>query len=108
GFSNFRRQNPVTITVTNSRVIFWVHGKKYSLNVPDSRIQFTSDVSTATTPLVNNVWETKVPLSFRDDVFMGGLSYKVPVNLPGNIRNITWTADVSIDQPGFSINWRWG
>jgi hypothetical protein len=108
GYSNLRRQNPVTITVTNSRITFWVHGKKYSLNVPDSRIQFTGAVSTATTSFINNVWETKVPLSFKDDVFMGGLSYKVPVNLPGNIRNITWTADVSVDQPGFSIKWRWG
>jgi hypothetical protein len=108
GTSNFRRQDPVTITVTNSRIIFWVHGKKYSLNVPDSRIQFTSSVSTATTSFINNAWETKVPLAFGDDVFMGGLSYKVPVNLPGNMRNIMWTADVSIDQPGFSMKWRWG
>ena len=108
GTSNFRRKDPVTITVTNSRIIFWVHGKKYSLNVPDSRIQFTSSVSTATTSFINNAWETKVPLAFGDDVFMGGLSYKVPVNLPGNMRNIMWTADVSIDQPGFSMKWRWG
>ncbi len=108
GHSNLGRQNPVTINVTNSRIMFWVHGKKYTLNVPDSRIQFTSSVSSATTSFVNNVWETKVPLSFRDEVFMGGLSYKVPANFPGNIRNVMWTADVSIDQPGSSIKWRWG
>ena len=108
GYSNFRRQDPVTILVTNSRITFWTHGKKYTLNVPDSRIQITSAVSTATTTFVNNIWETKVPFSFKDDVFMGGLSYKVPANLPGNIRNVVWTADVSIDQPGFSIKWSWG
>ena len=108
GYSNFRRQNPVTIHVTNSRIIFWAQGKKYTLPVPDSRIQFTNDVSIATTTFVNNVWETKVPLWFKDNVFMGGLSYKVPTNLPGNIRNIVWIADVSIDQPGFSMKWAWG
>ena len=76
--------------------------------MPDSRIQFTNDVTMATTSFVNNVWETKVPLWYKDEVFMGGLSYKVPVNLPGNIRNIVWSADVSIDKPGFSVKWRWG
>ena len=39
---------------------------------------------------------------------MGGLSYKVPVTLPGNIKNIQWTADVSIDKPGVSLKWAWG
>jgi hypothetical protein len=39
---------------------------------------------------------------------MGGLSYRVPVDLPGKIRDIKWTADVSIDKPGVSVSWKWG
>jgi len=108
GNSNAKKQEPVTILVTNSVITFWENGTKYSLTVPDSRIQFTNDVISATTAFVNNVWETKVPLGFKDEVFMGGLSYQVPVTLAGNIKKIQWTADVSIDQPNVPIKWEWG
>jgi hypothetical protein len=108
GNSNFKNPDPATILVTNSQIVFWSFGKKYTLNVPDSRIQFTNDVNSATTAFINNVWVTKVPLWFKDEVFMGGLSYKVPVTIPGNIKDIQWTADVSIDKPGVSLKWAWG
>ena len=108
GIGKNGKKDPVTITVTNSKISFTVYGKKYSLPVPDSRIIFTPDVTSARTQFVNNVWETTVPYYFKDDVFMGGLSYLVPNNLPGNIRNVVWSADVSIDQPGVSLFWDWG
>jgi len=108
GIYKWGRKDPVTILVTNSRISFTVYGKKYSLAVPDSRIRFAHDIRSATTHFVNNVWETNVPLSFRDDVFMGGLSYLVPARLPRNIKNVTWTADVTIDKPGVSLDWKWG
>jgi hypothetical protein len=98
----------VTITVTNSRIQFNVYGTKYSLPVPDARIIFTTAVSTATTRFINNAWETTVPYHFGGDVFMGGLSWLVPNRLPGHIRNIAWTADISIDKAGVSLLWDWG
>ena len=108
GIYKWGKKDPVTILVTNSRISFTVYGKKYSLTVPDSRIRFAYDIRSASTKFVNNVWETNVPLSFSDDVFMGGLSYLVPTRLPRNIRNMTWTADVTIDKSGVSLDWKWG
>jgi Domain of unknown function (DUF4082)/PKD-like domain/Bacterial Ig domain len=108
GIYKHGKKDPVTIRVTNSRISFSANGKKYFLSVPDSRIRFADDIKSASTQFVNNVWETKVPLSFKDDVFMGGLSYLVRTNLPRNIRNIVWTADVTIDKAGVSLDWKWG
>ena len=38
---------------------------------------------------------------------MNGLAYRVPVNLPGNISNVKWTANINIDKPNTSLKWRW-
>jgi hypothetical protein len=108
GISKAGQKDPVTISVTNSKISFNLFGRQYSLSVPDSRIIFTTSATSATTKFVNNTWETTVPYYFSDDVFMGGLSYLVPNRLPGNIRNIVWSADVSIDKAGVSLYWDWG
>ncbi|MEP7376625.1 MAG: N,N-dimethylformamidase beta subunit family domain-containing protein [Chitinophagaceae bacterium] len=107
GIDRHGKKDPVTIYVSNSRITYSVFGRKYSLAVPDSRIRFADDITSASTRFVNNVWETSVPLSFKDDVFMGGLSYLVPVRFPRSTRDITWTADVSIDKKGVSLEWKW-
>jgi hypothetical protein len=38
---------------------------------------------------------------------MGGLSYLVPVNFPGNFMNVNWTTNISIDKEGISVGWHW-
>jgi hypothetical protein len=32
----------------------------------------------------------------------------VPTNLPGGIKNVTWSGTISTDTPGVSVNWKWG
>ena len=107
GIAKPGKKDPVTIYVTNSRITYSAYGRKYSLTVPDSRIRFADDITSASTRFVNNVWETNVPLSFKDDVFMGGLSYLIPLRFPRSTRDITWTAYVSIDKAGVSLEWKW-
>jgi hypothetical protein len=97
----------VTIIVTNSKISFTANSVQYTLNVPSSRIRYDAAVSSASTQFINNIWETAVPRSYSGDVFMGGLAYLVPSNLPGSISNIVWTANVSIDKPGISLTWEW-
>jgi len=75
--------------------------------VPNSRIRFDAAVTSATTQLINNVWETAVPRTFTDFVFMGGLSYQVPANLPGNITNVRWSATITINKSGVRPTWKW-
>ena len=98
---------PVTITVTNTKITFTANSVQYILNVPDARIRLDATVLSATTQFINNIWETAVPRSFSSYIFMNGLSYTVPVNFPGSIANVVWTANVSIDKTGISLTRRW-
>jgi hypothetical protein len=99
--------DPVTITVTNGVISFTANNVQYTLNVPNARIRFDATVTSASTQFINNVWETVVPRSYTNDIFMSGLSYPVPVNFPGNYMNVKWTTNISIDKPGISLGWRW-
>jgi len=53
----------------------------------------------ASTQFVNGIWETNVPVNYNGNVFLAGLSYLVPHNLPGGIRNVVWSMDIETDQP---------
>jgi len=54
------------------------------------------------------MWVTTVPSGIKGNTFLSGLSYLVPANLPGGIKNVTWSGTISIDTPGVSVNWQWG
>jgi hypothetical protein len=97
----------VNFYVTNSRITFTANNQQYTLEVPDAHISFDAAVTSASTQFVNNVWETAVPRGYTSFVFMTGLSYQVPANLPGNISNINWTADIGVDKTGIAISWKW-
>jgi hypothetical protein len=97
----------VTYNITNSVITFTANSQQYTLNVPNSRIRFDAAVTSASTQFINGMWETAVPRSYSSYVFMGGLAYQVPSNLPGNISNVGWTATISIDKVGASLTWRW-
>ena len=97
----------INFTITKSRITFTANNQQYTLNVPDSKIKFDPAVSTATTRFVNNEWETSIPKNSNGFVFLGGLSYKVPANLPGNISNVTWSATINIDKAGITPTWKW-
>jgi hypothetical protein len=97
----------VTFTVTNSRITFTANSQQYTLVVPNSRIRFDAAVTSASTQFLNGVWETAVPRSYTGYVFMGGLAYQVPSNLPGNISNVRWTATISVDKVGVRPTWKW-
>ncbi|HUM67006.1 MAG TPA: hypothetical protein PLV32_14200, partial [Chitinophagaceae bacterium] len=99
-------KSPVVIHVSNSWISFKANGRDYKLRVPDSYIRFDKDVQEAGARFVNNRWEIVAPIDFDKDVFMGGLAYKVPSNLPGHIKNVKWTSDISISK-GVEISWRW-
>ena len=99
--------DPVTILVTNGVITFTANNVPYSLHVPNARIRFDASATMASTQFINNQWETVVPRAYSSDVFMSGLSYLVPVNIPGNYINVKWTTDIHIDKPGISLGWRW-
>ena len=99
--------DPVTIYVRNGVISFTANNVQYNLNVPNARIRFDAAVTSASTQFINNEWETVVPRNYSSDIFMGGLSYLVPVNFPGNYMNVTWTTNINVDKPGISVGWHW-
>jgi hypothetical protein len=105
-FSSQRRE-PVIVHITNGRISFKANGKKYDLIVPDSKIQFAPNASTASSSFVNNSWETIVPVYFEGDIFMAGLAYRVTEDIPGNVKDVKWTANVSFSRDDVSFTWKW-
>jgi hypothetical protein len=97
----------VIFYITNSKITFTANNQQYTLNVPDARVNYDAAVLSATTQFVNNTWVTAVPRGFTNYVFMTGLAYQVPANLPGNISNIKWTANIGINKTGVSVSWKW-
>lgn len=96
-----------TFKLTNSKITFNANNVDYTLDVPDAIAQFSNSVQTPTTQFGQGGWKTVVPMNTSGNVFLAGLAYPVPVNLPGGIKNVKWTADISIDQPGVSVSWKW-
>jgi hypothetical protein len=96
---------PVTITFTNQTITSANFGP---LPVPDASVTFDPGAVTATTNFVGGMWVTTVPSGIKGNTFLSGLSFPVPANLPGGIKNVTWNGTISVDTPGVSVNWQWG
>lgn len=99
-----------TIRINNSTIRFTVNATPYILAVPDGVITFDPAATCATTSFNAglNRWETRVPLSGSDEVFLSGLGYLVPANFPGGIKPVTWEGDLSSDKTGVTLEWKWG
>jgi hypothetical protein len=100
--------NPVTITFTNQTITSPNFGP---LPVPDSTVIFDPAVNFATTTFgPGGVSTTMVPSNptLAGNTFFSALSYQVPANLPGGIKNVTWSGTISSDTPGVKVSWKWG
>src|SRR5207237_3871511 len=84
-------------------------GASYKLKVPAASVTFDPAVISATTTMnvVTNTFTTRVKPGANGNVFLTGLGYKVPSNLPGNISNVTWTGRFTTDAPGIGVTWKW-
>jgi hypothetical protein len=95
---------PVTIRFAQQKIT----NANFTLSVPDASVTFDPTATSATTVFSGGMWVTRVPSSgLAGNTFLSGLSYLVPANLPGGIKNVTWSGTVAIDTPGVSLNWQW-
>jgi hypothetical protein len=96
--------NPVTIHFTQQTI----SSANFTLPVPDATVIFDPATITATTVFNGGMWETHVPSTgFAGNTFFSALGYQVPANLPGGIKNVTWSGMITSDTPGVNINWKW-
>ncbi|MEI9808752.1 MAG: DUF4082 domain-containing protein [Bacteroidota bacterium] len=98
---------PVNFYVTNAKITYTLNNQLVSLRVPDAHIKFASTINTATTKFIDGKWKTEIPISYNGNVFMSGLSYLVPGNIPGGVRNVTWSATIETDKENASLQWKW-
>ena len=80
-----------------------------TLSVPDATVTFDPSVTFATTTFSGGMWVTTVPSNptLAGNTFFSALGYQVPANLPGGIKNVTWSGTIGTDTPGVKVNWQW-
>jgi hypothetical protein len=94
--------------MNGGHITFAANSTSYDVPVPDSVVTIDPSATMATTSFntVTNQWETSIPKSFSGNAFIGAVAWPVPVNLPGGIHPVTWSAQFQSDAP-ISINWLW-
>lgn len=99
----------VTVHVDNGAIDFSANGTAYHVPVPNGVIVLTPGATSASVSFDpnDNDWDVSAPTSGAGDVFMGGVAWPVQSNLPGGIKNVTWSAAFWIDMAGVTVNWKW-
>jgi len=89
---------------------FQANGNTYILHVPNAMVTFSSSVSCASTKFdpETNTWETTVPASGSDEIFLSGVTFPVPASgLQGGINLVNWSESFASSTPDVSIRWKW-
>jgi serine protease AprX len=102
--------NRAQINVDNANIQFAASGTTYRLPVPDAVVTFDPAVQGATTTFqpITNTWATQARSGIGGSVFVVGMSYRVPVDLPGGLSPVTLSARFTSDTPGIVLVGRWG
>jgi hypothetical protein len=100
--------DPSTIRVTGSSITFTAAGQPYTVNVPDTTINFTSTATQATTAFAGDHWVVTAPRKFDGDIFLGGAALSANAALPGGIKNVQWTNNITADAGAPRVRWQWG
>jgi HYR domain len=103
---NHEGHTETLVGVENSTITFTANGTDYTVDVPDG-IVYVKPVTDASTVFntADNRWETITPRQKDDNVFLIGVAFTAPVDLPGNIR-ATWTGDFYNDRLGVTADWK--
>jgi hypothetical protein len=77
--------------------------------VPKASITFSPGATIATTSfdLTTQTWITTVPTNVAGNVFLSGLAFPVPIELPSHLTLVSWKGSFTTDTPGVSIQWKW-
>ncbi len=107
---NGRKGGPATISFDASTISFTVNGNPVSVSVPAAIIIFDTSATSASTTFDtgSGTWVTIVPANYTGNVFLAGVSYQLPYDLPGGVKNVEWCGNFSSDTTGLSAQWQWG
>jgi hypothetical protein len=98
-----------TVNFDNVTISFAAGGTPYTLSVPGATVTVSPTAPNATTTFdaTTGRWKTIAPAGLAGNVFLDGLAFPVPTDLPGNIKPVTWSGQFSSDTPGVTIQWQW-
>ena len=101
---------PVTFFLNNNDAVLAITprgGVPVPHRLPNAQITYSPGVATATTTYdpVTNTFFTSVPLSFRDNVFLTGLSLPLPDGLAAG-ANAVFSGTFTTDTPGASLHFQ--
>jgi hypothetical protein len=103
-----------TIFLNNS-TIFFTADQPYTVAVPNAQVVFDPNAVCASTTFDSgsNTWNTVVPLSGTDSIFLSGVAFPVPAsfaNANGLVKGpVVWQGTFSDNTSGgIAISWKWG
>jgi serine protease AprX len=100
---------PVTIYLDNATIQYTVNGLLTSVSLPGAAVIFNPTTTKATTSFnaTNNQWMTNVRTGTAGDIFLTGLAFQVPSDIPGGVKAIKWSSHFMSDTPGLTVSWKW-
>lgn len=95
---------PVTFFFTQQTIT----SADFTLSVPDAMVTFDPSATVATTIFQGGMWVTRVPATdLAGNTFLSALVFQVSANIPGGLKNVTWSGTITSDTPGTSLQWKW-
>jgi hypothetical protein len=95
---------PVTFRFTNQTIT----GSTFNVSLPDAQVTFDPSATTATTTFTGGMWVTRVPSSgLAGNTFLSGWGYLVTTNIPGGVKNVTWSGTIIPSSSTATMQWQW-
>jgi hypothetical protein len=104
----FKSSSGATIYFTGQTVSYTANGTAYSFPVPNGSVTFSPTATTATTTFVGGAWSTTVPSNTSGKSFFAGIAIPLPAGLPGGVKPVTWSGQISSATHGVLVHWQWG
>jgi hypothetical protein len=108
-------QSKALIAMRASTITFTAGSKTYTINSPSMRLHIgPADLKLRWQRLNKRKKQgrflMRAPSSTAGNDYLNGISYLVPVDLPGGIQNVTWSAEFYSKKTKSSaqFNWQWG
>jgi hypothetical protein len=108
------------IPLTGAKVFFqnstiqFAADHTYNLVVPNAEVTFDPSASCTTSSYDpgTNTFNTAVPVSGSDEIFLTGLAFPVPASFAGSgglvSGPVVWQGTIGSDTTGVSVSWKWG
>jgi hypothetical protein len=97
---------PFRVAMRQSFVTFSVGKTHYTIEGPDMDLALDSgDTVRLSFPAWGDHWRMSAPYGATGGDFLNSIGYQTRNHLPGNITNVSWSAEFYGSSP---IKWRWG